>query len=74
MIRSLLILMLVGLAGLVALALVLSLAVTVLFPLAVILLKLAVIAVVGYFVLRLVRPDLAEEYRARIERGCRRTA
>lgn len=68
MIRSLLILMLVGLAGLVALALVLSLAVTVLFPLAVILLKLAVIAVVGYFVLRLVRPDLAEEYRGRIER------
>lgn len=68
MIRSILILLAVGFVGLIALGLVLSLAVTVLFPLLVILLKLALIAAAGYLILRLVRPDLADECRAELRR------
>lgn len=65
MIRALLMMFVVGLIGLVALGLVFS----VLLPLALVAIKVAFVLLVGYFVLRLVRPDLAEKYRSRLQNG-----
>lgn len=65
MIRSLLLLLVVGLAGLFAVGLIFS----VLGPLLVFALKLGLLLLAGYFVLKLVRPDLAEECRRKIEGG-----
>jgi hypothetical protein len=63
MIRALMMLFVVGLVGLIALGLVFS----VLLPLAVVAIKIALVLVAGYFILRLVRPDLAEKYRSRLQ-------
>lgn len=62
MIRALLVMTAVGILALAAAGIVLGL----LFPVVVFLLKLAFLAVIGWFVLRLVKPELAEEYRKRL--------
>lgn len=64
MIRSLLILVVAGMIGLAVVGVVFSMLV----PLLMIALKVAVVLAVGYVILKLVRPDLAEECRARLER------
>ena len=63
MIRSLLILLAVGLVGMAAIGVVFSMLV----PLLVFALKVGLVLVVGYFVLRLVRPDLADECKRKLE-------
>lgn len=63
MIRSLLLLLVVGLFALFAVGVVFS----ILGPLLLLALKVAVVLLAGYFVLKLVRPDLAEECRRKIE-------
>lgn len=68
MIRSLLILLVVGVLGLAVLGVLFS----VLVPLAVLAIKVALVLLLGYFILRLVRPDLAEKYRSRLQNGCGR--
>jgi fatty acid desaturase len=65
MIRALLMLFVVGIVGMVALGLLLG----VLLPLAMVAVKVALVLLVGYFILRLVRPDLAEKYRSRLQNG-----
>ncbi len=62
MIRSLLVLMAVGVVGMAVLGVVFSLV----FPLAALALKVFLVLLVGYFILRLVRPDLAEDIRTRL--------
>lgn len=62
MIRALIVMTLVGLAALVVAVLLVGF----LFPVVVFLLKLAFLAVVGWFVLRLFKPELAEDYRRRL--------
>lgn len=66
MIRALLLMFLVGILGLVAAGLLFS----ILVPLLLLALKVAVVVLVGYFVLKLFRPDLAREYRARLLGEC----
>lgn len=63
MIRSLLILLAVGLVGLAVVGVVFSMLV----PLLVLALKVGLVLVVGYLVLRLIRPDLAEECKRKLE-------
>lgn len=63
MIRSILILLAVGLVGLAAIGIVFSMLV----PLLMFALKVGLVLVVGYFVLRLVKPELAEKCRRRLE-------
>jgi len=65
MIRSVLVLLLVGVLGLAVLGVLFS----VLVPLAVLAIKVALVLLLGYFILRLVRPDLAEKYRSRLQNG-----
>lgn len=62
MFRALVVMTLVGLAAVLAAVLVVGF----LFPVVVFVLKLAFLAVVGWFVLRLFRPELAEDYRRRV--------
>lgn len=64
MIRSLLLLLVVGFVAMGALSIVFSF----LLPLLILVAKAALVLLIGYFILRLVRPDLAEECRARVER------
>lgn len=64
MIRSLLLLLVVGFVAMGALGIVFSF----LLPLMILAAKAALVLLIGYFLLRLVRPDLAEECRARVER------
>lgn len=63
MIRSLLILLAVGLVGLAVIGVVFSMLV----PLLMLALKVGLVLVVGYLVLRLVRPDLADEVKRKLE-------
>ncbi len=63
MIRSLLILLAVGLVGLAVVGVVFSMLV----PLLTLALKVGLVLVVGYLVLRLIRPDLAEECKRKLE-------
>lgn len=63
MFRTLLVL---AVAGIVALA-VGGVVFSVIVPLLVLALKVAAVLLVGYFVLKLVRPDLAEECRRKVE-------
>jgi fatty acid desaturase len=63
MIRSLLILLAVGLVGLAVIGVVFSMLV----PLLMLALKVGLVLVVGYLVLRLIRPDLAEECKRKLE-------
>lgn len=63
MIRSLLILLAVGLIGLAVVGVVFSM----LMPLLMLALKVGLVLVVGYLVLRLIRPDLAEECKRKLE-------
>ncbi len=63
MIRALLLMFVVGVVGLMAVGLLLG----VLLPLAVVAIKVAVVLLAGYFILRLVRPDLAEKCRSRVQ-------
>lgn len=63
MIRSLLILLAVGLVGLAVVGVVFSMLV----PLLMLALKVGLVLVVGYLVLRLIRPDLAEECKRKLE-------
>ena len=63
MIRSILILLAVGLIGLAAIGIVFSMLV----PLLMFALKVGLVLVVGYFVLKLVNPELAEECRRKLE-------
>ncbi len=63
MIRSLLILLAVGLVGMAVIGVVFSMLV----PLLVLAVKVGLVLVVGYFVLRLVRPDLADECKRKLE-------
>lgn len=63
MIRSLLILLAVGLVGMAVIGVVFSMLV----PLLVLAAKVGLVLVVGYFVLRLVRPDLADECKRKLE-------
>lgn len=63
MIRSVLVLLVVGVLGLAVLGVLFS----VMLPLAVLAIKIAVVLLLGYFILRLVRPDLAEKYRSRLQ-------
>lgn len=65
MFRSLLVLAVVGILALALGGIVFS----VLVPLLVFGLKVAAVLLVGYFVLKLVRPDLAEECREKLQ-GC----
>jgi len=65
MIRSLLVLLVVGVLGLAVLGILFS----VMVPLAILAIKVAVVLLLGYFILRLVRPDLAEKYRSRLQDG-----
>lgn len=62
MIRSLLVLMAVGVVGMAVLSVIFSL----LFPLAALALKVFLVLLVGYFILRLVRPDVADDLRTRL--------
>lgn len=62
MIRSLLVLAVVGIVGLAVAGIVFS----VMVPLLVFAVKVAAVLLAGYVVLKLVRPDLAEEYRRKI--------
>lgn len=63
MIRSLLMLAVVGLVGLAVAGIVFS----VMVPLLVFAVKVAAVLLAGYVVLKLVRPDLAEECRRKIQ-------
>lgn len=63
MLKSLLVLAVAGILGLAVAGIVFS----VLVPVLVFALKVAAVVLVGYFVLRLVRPDLAEECRERLQ-------
>lgn len=63
MIRSILILLAVGLIGLAAVGILFSMLV----PLLMFALKVGLVLVVGYFVLKLVNPELAEECRRKLE-------
>lgn len=63
MIRSLLILLAVGLVGMAAIGIVFSMLV----PLLMLALKAGLVLIVGYFVLKLVKPELAEECRRKLE-------
>ena len=63
MIRSLLILLAVGLIGLAVVGVVFSMLV----PLLMLALKVGLVLVVGYFILRLIRPDLADECKRKLE-------
>ncbi|MFW6192744.1 MAG: hypothetical protein ACOC83_04580 [Gemmatimonadota bacterium] len=63
MIRSLLVLAVVGIVALALAGVVFS----VLVPVLVFGLKVAAVLLVGYFVLKLVRPDLAEEFCERLQ-------
>lgn len=62
MIRSLLVLLTVGVVGVAALGIVTSLVV----PLAALAIKILVVLLVGYLILRLVRPDVADDLRDRM--------
>lgn len=63
MIRSLLILLAVGLVGLAVVGVVFSMLV----PLLMLALKVGLVMVVGYLLLRLIRPDLADECKRKLE-------
>lgn len=63
MIRSLLMLAVVGLVGLAVAGIVFS----VMVPLLIVAVKVAAVLLAGYVVLKLVRPDLAEECRRKIQ-------
>lgn len=63
MIRSLLILLAVGLVGMAVIGVVFSMLV----PLLMLALKVALVLAVGYLILRLVRPDLADECKRKLE-------
>lgn len=63
MIRSILILLAVGLIGMAVVGIVFSMLV----PLLIFAVKVGLVLLVGYFVLKLVRPDLAEECRRKLE-------
>lgn len=63
MIKGLLVLFAVGVAGLAAAGLVFSFVV----PLAALAIKVALILLVGYLVLRLLRPDLADDVKSRMK-------
>lgn len=63
MIRSLLILLAVGLIGMAVVGVVFSMLV----PLLMLALKVGLVLVVGYLLLRLIRPDLAEECKRKLE-------
>lgn len=63
MIRGLLVLFAVGIAGLAAVGIVFSMVV----PLAALALKILLILLVGYLVLRLVRPDVADDIKSRMK-------
>jgi uncharacterized membrane protein YjfL (UPF0719 family) len=64
MIRALLILAVVGFAGIVAISLIFSL----LTPLVLWAVKIAVMLLVGYFILKLISPKTADEVRSKIRR------
>ena len=64
MIRALLTLAIVGFAGIIAISLVFSL----LTPLVLWAVKIAVMLLVGYFILKLISPSTAEEVRSKIRR------
>lgn len=63
MIRSLLILLAVGLIGMAVVGVVFSMLV----PLLMLALKVGLVLVVGYLILRLIRPDLADECKRKLE-------
>ncbi len=63
MIKGLLVLFAVGIAGLAAVGLVFSFVV----PLAALALKILFILLIGYLVLRLVRPDVADDLKSRMK-------
>lgn len=63
MIRALLVLFAVGIAGVAAAGLVFSLFV----PLAALALKILLVLGVGYLILRLLRPDVADDLRSRMK-------
>lgn len=63
MIRALLVLFAVGIAGLAAAGIVFSVVV----PLAALALKILFIVLIGYLVLRLLRPDVADDVKSRMK-------
>jgi len=71
MIRAVLTLLLIGLAGMFVLSLifgVLSMILGILFPILLLALKIGAVLLIGYFVLRLVNPSKADEVRSRMRR------
>lgn len=62
MIRGLVVLFAVGVAGLAAVGIVLSIAV----PLAALALKILFVLLIGYLILRLLRPDVADDLKERM--------
>ena len=64
MIRALITLAVVGFAGIIAISLIFSL----LTPLVLWAVKIAVMLLVGYFILKLISPSTAEEVRSKIRR------
>lgn len=65
MIRGILVLFAVGIAGLAAAGIVFSMVL----PLAALALKILFILLLGYLVLRLVRPDVADDIKSRMKGG-----
>lgn len=63
MLRGLLVLFAVGIAGLATAGIVFS----VLIPLAALALKILVVVLVGYLILRLLRPDVADSIKSRMK-------
>ena len=64
MFRSLMVLLTVGFVGVAVASLVFS----VLIPLLAIALKIAVVAVIGYFILRMVKPGMADDLKRKVRR------
>ncbi|MFQ5677843.1 MAG: hypothetical protein ACE5HP_00100 [Gemmatimonadota bacterium] len=65
MVRSLLILLAVGVAGMAAVGIVFSLVI----PLAALAIKILLVALVGYLILRLVRPDVADRIKSKMQKS-----
>ncbi len=64
MFRSILALLTVGFVGVAVASLVFSL----LIPLVAVAIKIAVVAVIGYFILRLVKPGMADDLKRKVRR------
>lgn len=62
MVRALFVLLAVALAGMVAVGLIFSMVI----PLAALAIKILFVLLVGYLILRLIRPDLADDVKSRL--------